>query len=426
MPTPRVAVATSGGLDSTALLHCTLRQAQAIGVQVWALHVHHGLMADADAWARQVRAQAQRWGAKFVCAHLSGAPAAGDSIEAWAREQRYAALSQMAQQAGITLVLLAHHRQDQAETWLLQALRGAGVAGLSAMPSSAEQQGITWARPWLDLPRAAIEAYVQHHRLAFVQDSSNSDSRFARSRLRVQVWPVLLKAFPDAEVAMSHAAQQAQEAAAMAAEVAAADLALCSDGQSLLLKSWRLLSPARRSNSLRAWLRHTLGGSAPRTLVQRLLKELPDAVRGSWPAPNAVLALHRGRLMYVPGQVTEPEQTLQGITLDMSNPSRINLGDWGGHWLVQPCGSGGVATEQLRQVRVHQRRGGERFRFAANTTARSLKKQYQARDVPAWQRGGPLLSTLDGRLIFVPGLGIDAAFQASPGVDQRCLHWQPD
>ncbi len=426
MPTPRVAVATSGGRDSTALLHCTLRQAHTMGVQVWALHVHHGLMPEAGAWMNQVRGQALRWGAEFDCTALSGAPAAGNSVEAWAREQRYAALAQMAQQAGITLLLLAHHRQDQAETWLLQALRGAGVAGLSAMPRSAEQQGITWARPWLDMPRTAIESYVQRHRLAFVQDGSNSDSRFARSRLRQRVWPVLLKAFPDAESALTHAARQAQEATALAAEVAAADLAPCSDGPGLLTKPWLLLSPARRSNSLRAWLRTALGSSAPRTLVQRLLNELPGAEQGSWPAPEGVLVLRRGRLLVLPQYRAELPDAFKELTLDLSSPGRVDLDLWGGHWFVECCRSGGVAPEQLRQVRAHHRSGGEQFRLAPKAVARSLKKQFQARNVPAWERQGPLLSTPDGRLIFVPGLGIDAAFQAPPGVDQRRLHWQPD
>ena len=128
---PRIAVATSGGRDSAALLHCTVRAAAALGVQVTALHVHHGLVAGADEWVAHVRRQALRWGAGFDMRRLKGVPGPGDSIEAWARRERYAALAEMAHAAGCPLVLLAHHRRDQAETWLLQALRGAGPAGLN-------------------------------------------------------------------------------------------------------------------------------------------------------------------------------------------------------------------------------------------------------------------------------------------------------
>ena len=131
---PRIAVAASGGRDSTALLHLTARQAEGGDLEVWALHVHHGLMPQADAWLNQLQAQCARWArrgypVRFKAHRLAGVPAKGDSVEAWARRERYAALTRMAQEEGIDTVLLAHHRRDQAETVLLQALRGAGAAG---------------------------------------------------------------------------------------------------------------------------------------------------------------------------------------------------------------------------------------------------------------------------------------------------------
>ena len=136
-------MAVSGGRDSTALLHATVHAARPLGIAVHALHVHHGLQAPADAWARQVRAQCRRWGAHFHLARLSGAPAAAESVEAWARRERYAALSQMAHAQGCGIVLLAHHRRDQAETVLLQLMRGGGARGLAAMPARAEREGVT-------------------------------------------------------------------------------------------------------------------------------------------------------------------------------------------------------------------------------------------------------------------------------------------
>ncbi|MCH8855753.1 MAG: tRNA lysidine(34) synthetase TilS, partial [Proteobacteria bacterium] len=161
--TPRtgdgVAVAFSGGLDSTVLLHAAVRAAAG---QQWiiALHVHHGLHPLADDWLAHCERTAMALGARFACARLHGAPARGDSVEAWAREGRHRALHDMASAAGVDLLMLAHHRQDQAETFLLQALRGAGVAGLSGMPKLQWRDGLCWARPWLDLPRDAIRAYA--------------------------------------------------------------------------------------------------------------------------------------------------------------------------------------------------------------------------------------------------------------------------
>ncbi len=112
----------------------------------------------------------------------------------------------MAIEGGVDLVLLGHHRRDQAETLLLQALRGGGVAALSAMPKSVRRDGVTWARPWLEQPREAIEAYLRRHRLRWIDDDSNDDDRFARNRLRRRVWPALADAFTDAEGALAAAA----------------------------------------------------------------------------------------------------------------------------------------------------------------------------------------------------------------------------
>ena len=295
-----MAVAVSGGRDSTALLHATLRAAQPLGLQVWALHVHHGLQPEADAWAQQVRQQARRWGATFLSRRLGGGPGAGDSVEAWARRERYRALAEMAAEAQCPLVLLGHHRRDQAETFLLQALRGGGPAGLAAMPVLAQRRQLTWARPWLHHPSETVQAYVQRHRLGHAQDPSNSDARYARSRLRLHVWPALNAAFDDTEATLVQAARHAAHAAALAEEVAAIDLPPLYEDGALLLAPWLALPPARRRNALRAWLAGALPGRLPNSLLQRLQDELPGRRGGQWPAPEALLRLYRGRLRCVP------------------------------------------------------------------------------------------------------------------------------
>ena len=285
-----MAVAFSGGRDSLALLHATCRAALALGLQVAALHVHHGLLPEADAWlqgARRLCARWRRrgWPVRLHWARLSGQPAPGDSLEAWARAGRHAALAQLAQQAGATLLLLAHHRRDQAETFVLQALRGGAPAGLSAMPRLATRAGVDWARPWLDQPRSMIEAYVQRHRLQPVDDPSNADARLARNRLRLQVWPALESAFAHAETSLAAAAQRAQEARAALDELAGLDLTplVDADGR-LAVAGWRALSPARQANALRAWWAAQAGQSAPQSLVTRLLAEVPNQGVARWPA----------------------------------------------------------------------------------------------------------------------------------------------
>lgn len=424
MQQPRVAVAVSGGRDSTALLHCTLQQARPLGLQVLAFHVHHGLMPQADEWLQQVRRQSRRWGATFDSRRLQGAPGKGDSVEAWAREGRYRALTEMANAHECRLVLLAHHRRDQAETYLLQALRGAGVAGQASMPAQRLRQDIHWARPWLNLGVHAIEAYVRRHRLRFVEDPSNVDPALLRSRLRRQVWPALLMAFPDADTTLSAAARHAQEALALAQEAAAADLSVLQQGEGLLCQPWLQLPPARRRNAMRAWLAATGGSPPPQSLLDRLLHELPASRQGSWPAPGGSLRLYRGLLIRLDAEVSAP--SVPPLQLDLSRACLVPAPGWPGHWQVEAARSQGIRAADLRQVVARARHGGELFSLRPGAPARSLKKQFQAGGVPAWHRHGPLLTTLDGRLVFVPGLGPEAAFQATPGSPQLRVNWVPD
>jgi tRNA(Ile)-lysidine synthase len=423
-----VAVAVSGGRDSTALLHASARTAASLGLRVIALHVHHGLQPQADAWLAQVRARCRRlrargWPVAFASHRLQGAPSAGDSIEAWARRERYAALAAMAKQAGATLVLLAHHRRDQAETFLLQALRGAGPAGLAAMPRRALRDGLTWARPWLDAGDEAIDAYLAHHRLRHVDDPSNADPCFARSRLRCRVMPVLRAEFADAEVALAAAARRAYEARRCLDEVADDDLAVLREADgALVLDRWRRLAPGRAANALRAWLGETLGRGAPQTLVQRLLDELASPAATHWPVPGGgMLERHRGRLrlaVAAPRRADGPAAWPLGVL----RPGRHHVSEWGGTLVVRRAREGGVALDRLGDAELRPRRGGERFQLAPGATPRSLKKQFQALGVPQSARGGPLLYG-GGELVFVAGLGIDARARAAPGEPQVALQW---
>jgi tRNA(Ile)-lysidine synthase len=307
---PCVAVAYSGGLDSTALLWLTARQGILLGASVVALHVHHGLMPEADAWT--VHAQravdrlcAQGLPVRLLTRRLSGSPSTGDSVEAWARRGRYTALAEMAHEAHASLVLLAQHADDQAETVLLQALRGAGPAGLAAMPAKWNAHGVTWARPWLQHRRAQLRAAAEASGLDWVEDRSNSDPRFARSRLRQQVMPALEQAFPQSTVVLSDVARHASQARALAEEVAQLDLpACCNDQGDMVYRLWKELPPARRRNAMQAWLAQQLPDGVSVALVERVLNEW-SGQGGLWPAPGAWLLSKKGVMKLEPSLNTK-------------------------------------------------------------------------------------------------------------------------
>lgn len=429
----RIAVAFSGGRDSTALLHATVAAATGQGVQVLALHVHHGLSPNADAWLAHGEALCRRWAragkpVSFFAQRLVDRPARGDSVEAWARGARYAALREMALAHGATSVLLAHHRRDQAETFLLQALRGAGVAGLAAMPRRIARDGVVWERPWLDRPRDEIDAYIRRHRLRPVEDDSNADLRFARNRLRLQVWPALTGAFDAVESTLAASATWAQQANAVLAEVAASDLLQVADAQGLRVAAWRELSPARRSNALRGWLAQQHDAPAPSTLVARLFDELVARGSGRWPFGAHELRLHRGVLRCMlasPPANAAVAATPRESTLAIRRAGSHRLPGWAGALQVERVASGGVPLAWLARCELRLREGGERFQAGPGRPPRSLKKQFQAAGVPMWERGGPLVCS-GGQLVFVPGLGLDARVVGLAGQAMVRLRWVPD
>ena len=425
-----VAVAYSGGRDSTALLHATATNGAKDGFEVVALHVHHGLSKHADAWLAHGAEQCAAWAGqglpvRFVSHQLKALPSKGASVEAWARQARYRALRAMAVEQGADIVLLAHHRRDQAETLLLQALRGGGTAALSGMPLQVLRDGITWARPWLTLPRAAIEHYVEVHGLSHIDDDSNTDTRFARNRLRLDVWPALALAFPQAEAAFADSATWAQEATACLRDLATIDLAGIANAAGFSIDAWTTLSPPRRSNALRAWLLVQMGAAAEATLIERLMHELAGRGSGTWQASHGVFKRYRGWLTFhalVKSAVVSP---VRETKLHIARAGTYKLPGWQGNVIATRVKQDGVALAWLGHVELRCRQGAEQFQAGLMRPARSLKKQFQALGVAAWHRDGPLLFS-GGQLVFVPGLGIDARVMALPGQRQVALRWEPD
>lgn len=425
-----VAVAYSGGRDSSALLHASLAAAVPLGLRVAALHVHHGLSPHADDWLAHCEAQCRRWARRgrplsFASTRVAASPGPGESVEAWARAVRYRALRELAEEQGASLVLLAQHRRDQAETFLLQALRGAGPAGLAGMPASVLREGITWARPWLNRPREAIDAYVTRHRIKCIEDDSNLDSRYARNRLRLQLWPALVGAFPHAEASLTDSAQRAQEALECLSELAMQDMPLVAGQDGLNVTAWLGLSPARRSNVLRAWLKLRSGRSAPASLVTRLMAELRPDGPARWPLGRGELRAYRGVLRMAAGAASvEVNTPVPERVLSVSSPGEFGLPGWGGSLQVTPTQESGVPLAWLGRLDLRVRSGSERFQSGITRPPRTLKKQYQDHDVPAWEREGPLIYS-GGQLIFVPGLGLDARVLALPEQEQMELRWVP-
>ena len=257
----RIAVAFSGGADSAMLAVHAAAVAPALGIEVLLFHVHHGLQAQADAWVRHGQDLAARLALPLHEARVQVEPAAGKGIEAAARDARYAALAGLARQHDVHHILLAHHRNDQAETVLLRLLRGTGLAGMAAMAPVAQRDGVTYLRPWLERDRSEILRAAKDLEAAIgwraVQDPTNADPRYTRAALRELLAPVLDARWPGWRAIVARHARHMAEAAEILDEVAAEDFARLDpspDGVSFSLQAWRGLSPARQAHVLRHWL----------------------------------------------------------------------------------------------------------------------------------------------------------------------------
>ena len=267
-----LAVAYSGGADSSALLAAC---AEKWPGQVRAVHVHHGLQAQADAFETHCRTVCAQLAVPLVVRRIDARHAAGQSPEDAARRLRYATLSQVLRGdwgGEVRDIALAQHADDQVETLLLALSRGAGLPGLAAMPAQWSRDGITWHRPLLGVPGAAIRDWLQGRGLGWIEDPSNADQQFTRNRIRARLLPALAEAFPQFRETFARSAVHAAQAQGLLTELALQDLA--ATGAPPDIKALQRLSRARQANALRLWLKRDHETTASAAQLEELLDQV--------------------------------------------------------------------------------------------------------------------------------------------------------
>jgi len=268
-----LAVGYSGGADSTALL---LACAERWPGQVVAFHVHHGLQAAADTFEQHCRAFCAQLGVPLRVRHVDARPTPGQSPEDAARNARYESFRLLVQadatQSAIKSIAIAQQADDQVETLLLALSRGAGLAGMSAMPAQWQRDGICYHRPLLAVPGAALRDWLRERGVDWIEDPTNRDERYTRNRIRARLLPALAEAFPQFRDTFARSAAHAAEAQHLLDEVAAEDLDRI--GRPPQIALLQQLTRARQGNALRHWLRRDHGAAAVPTQAQ--LQELLD------------------------------------------------------------------------------------------------------------------------------------------------------
>ena len=399
-----VAVAFSGGLDSTVLLHRLSALPAIRGRGLRALHVHHGLHDDADAWASHCEAACAALGVPLRVLRVDVARDSGLGLEAAARTARHQAFAG-ALGAGEVLTL-AHHLDDQAETFLMRALRASGPDGLAAMrPWRRFASGWMW-RPLLAQPRAALEAWARANGLDWIEDPANADPAHARNLLRHQVLPLLRQRWPEASAALARSAALCAEAADLMADADAAALdALLEDGvpdagDRLPIAALAALPAARRARLLRAWTARLGLPPLPAAGVAGLDAMLGARADGaaSFRWAGAQIRAWRGHLHAVPDAPPLPAAWSQ---------------PWDGRAPLALSGGGQLLLEGAEAfdtpLLAHPRRGGERMRLPGRRHSHALKHLLQDSGCPPWQRARmPLLSDAEGRLLAAGDLLVSA------------------
>jgi tRNA(Ile)-lysidine synthase len=423
-PSDRLVVGLSGGVDSVVLLDCLRRAARRLRLRVAALHVNHQLSPNAARWSAFCRQLCRAGGIPFRSAKVN--VRRGNSLEAAARTARYAVYARQ----DCDFVVLAHHRDDQVETLLLQLLRGAGVKGLAAMPLLRKAAGRRQKaegdpspiahhaspailRPLLDVTRTEILGYAKQRKLKWIEDESNQDVYFQRNFVRHEVLPVIARRFPAYRATIARAARHLGEASDMLDEVAAADMAGQVGEGGLAIAALRRLSPARARNLLRYFLvlrGVTMPGAA------RLDELLRQSLGAKHDARVRVdldgIELHRFRdRLYVVPRVPPVRNE---YSRRWRGERTLELHELGGVLAMVPSRGQGVSRERLRRhaVTIRLRRGGERLQPDHRRPRRSLKKLLQEARVPPWQRGCTPLIYCGEDLVWAAGVGVDCRYRA--------------
>lgn len=420
-PPARLLVGFSGGLDSTVLLHLVCQWAQQHpAVPRLALHVNHGLQADADHWQQHCAALCRQWQMPFQ-ADIARVDRGSASLEQSARTARYDAFFRHTRPGD--LLLLAHHRDDQVETLLQRLLRGSGPLGLAGIMPDRQRQGVTLLRPLLEQDRSSLEQYADRHGLIWIEDPSNRDHRFERNFLRHEVLPLLRRRWPALNQTLGRSARLNREAARLLDQLAGIDQGEPAAGGGLPLARLLPLEPPRARNLIRYWLRQQGVTPPSEVQMQRVLDEMIPAPADARPEirwGRQVLRRFQGALYCVPLLPAPPQAPLPFL-LDGPLPDLP-----AGRLRSVPGQGSAFSRTALQTGPLHWgfRQGGEQLRPADRRHHQPLKQVWQERGVPPWWRTHWPLLYCGERLAGLPGLLVCEGFAALSADDSLWLDWQ--
>lgn len=414
-------IAFSGGIDSQVLLHAMADYVGEDKKRLLVAHVDHGLHKDSPQWAEQCLITARKLGVRASLLNIDEGPPSGESVESWARRHRYRLLKSIMHSGDV--LLTAHHRDDLAETLLLQLFRGSGPHGLASIAERQRFGPGLLVRPLLNVARTDIYAYAQAHGVKWIDDPSNAQERYDRNYIRHRVLPEIERRWPAASARIAHAVELQRQAADCLDEAADAILhTVNSTGESRLLVSTLTgLSDEMQRWVLRRWVVRAgfpVPDAAHLREMQRLVHARTDAMPCmSW--KRAELRRYRDQLFLF---WQSPRRDCAGdYPWDLERPLLLSPGVLSASATVGSGLSAKLATRQ--RVVVRFRRGGERCHPLGRSHSQSLKRLFQEWGTPTWLRAETPLVFVSGELAAVAGICVCRTFAAQADEKGWVLHW---
>ncbi|HQT25260.1 MAG TPA: tRNA lysidine(34) synthetase TilS [Burkholderiales bacterium] len=410
----RVVLGLSGGLDSIVLLHVLKGLESPLGFSLSCVHVNHKISENAGIWAKFCEDQCRILDVPIVIEEVDISPHLSSGIEAAARTARYAVFEKL----DADRIVLAHHRDDQAETVLLQLFRGAGLDGLAAMGESVPFGKKTVLRPFLSLSRREIEAYARERGLEWIEDESNANPGYDRNFVRHMLFPVIEARFPAFRETVSRSARHFAESSRLLEELAEIDGSDAIRDGRLDVSSLSRLSPSRARNLLR----HYLALEGMRMPSSRRLEEMlrQFASKGACVAHDGrEIRCYRGFV-----HVVDAFPVSRDFRNNWEGESRMDIPELGGILRFEN-GENGLDPGKLFDVNVRGRQGGEHLRTHAHRPTKRLKHLFQEKGIPPWQRDRMPLLYCGDHLVWVPGLGMDPDYRSDPGKSGLVPSWEP-
>lgn len=413
-------IAFSGGLDSQVLLYAMSQLPPAFTQRLAAVHIHHGLQPQADDWAEYCQQICEKWQIPYKIIKVTVKIKSRESLEAKAREARYQAFAQLLKAE--EMLLTAQHADDQAETVMLQLLRGAGVAGLAAMPSWTIFAAGWLARPLLTFTRQSLQTYAQQQQLQWVEDASNQDRRFDRNFLRHEVIPQIQTRWPQLITTLNRVAAHQAETLELIEQIAQQDVeqvittAILTIISPISITKLQKLSLARQKNCLRYWIKQAKYPLPDTAQLQHILEELIPAKWDRQPCvrwPGVEVRRFEDKL-YVMSSLPSLSQNWQAIW-QPSDIFNLPLGKLQASRSLQ----GGLKPFPQWQIRLRQ--GGERCRLRGQH--RAVKKLLQEQGIPPWLRHYVPLIYAGETLAAIPHVVICDGFAAQPGESGWQVTW---